>query len=164
MSFYRWQGTSERLIHRSPQIWELESCCPSVFFRFVSFSLAVFGLSFELFFFSVQFFSTVLFFSLQFSTESIAVHFPKEFECWGGFILNLQFPILQRSRMLIVFRNNFLSPLIIRVSQQMKNKGVLYKWKVAWLCNKNQYTFTRLQQRVFAGLHIVNAKECQLLG
>lgn len=84
-----------------------------MFSRFVGFSLEVFSLSSELSFFLYS--------------ESIAVYLPKEFECWGGFILNQQFPILERSRIPIVFRNNFLSPLVIRVSQQLKNKGVLYK-------------------------------------
>lgn len=78
----------------------------------MDFSVAVFNFSSELFFLY---------------SESISVYLQEELECWGGFILNQQFPILQISRIQIVFRNNSLYPFIISVSQQLKNKGVLYE-------------------------------------
>lgn len=102
----------------------------------------------------------VLLSELFFYNEAIAIFLPKKFERRGAFILNHQGPILQRGRILIVSRNNFLALLITRVSQQLKTKGVLQKRKVTWLCLKNKRRLTGFQQKVFTSCYIIKVNEC----
>lgn len=124
-------------------IGELERYCPSVFSTFL-------GLQ-QLLSCSLSFFSTM---------KLLPFFLPKKFERRGAFILNHQGPILQRGRILIVSRNNFLALLITRVSQQLKTKGVLQKRKVTWLCLKNKRRLTGFQQKVFTSCYIIKVNEC----